>query len=113
VRLAGLFTLAFSASFITIMLQVEPYKSKEKALAKNTHRALKVVKQLARGGPMVYFLGNVHFFTRGLRIVIGSWRWIESASCRRNEVGMEEIMVRSTKMNIPTVMTRFELTMLN
>jgi uncharacterized protein YegP (UPF0339 family) len=96
--LAGLFTLAFSAAFIEIMLQVEPYKTKERALAKNTHRAVKVVKQLAKGGPMSFFLSYVQPFTRGLRIFVGSWRWIESASCRRDEVGMEELMVSANSL---------------
>ena len=75
------------------MMNIEPYKSKEKAMMKNSHHALKVVKQLARGGPMSYFLGYVQPFTRLVRLVVGSWRWIESASCRRSEVGMEEMMV--------------------
>jgi hypothetical protein len=108
VRLAGLFTLAFSAGFIEMMLRIEPYKTKERALAKNTHHALKAVKQLAKGGPMKFFLSFVQPFTRALRIVVGSWRWIESAACRRGEIGVEELMVskqswETFKLSLPTL----------
>ena len=75
------------------MTRVQPYKNKKLAIAKNSARALKVVKQLARGGPMKMFLNHVHPFTRALRILVGAWRWIESAQCRRGEVGVEEALV--------------------
>jgi hypothetical protein len=94
VRLAGLFTLAFSAVFLTKMLRIVPSKHKLKAIEKNSYHALRVVKQLGRGGPMKYFLKHVHPFTRSIRILVAVWRWIESAQCRRGEVGTEEAMVR-------------------
>ena len=75
------------------MESVEPYRRKRKANAKNTERALRLVKKLGRGGPMRWFLQTVQPFTRTLRIVVGSWRWIEAAQCRRLEVGVEEFMV--------------------
>ena len=40
------------------------------------------------------FLGRCHPFTRAIRVVVASWRWIESAKCRRLEVGVEEAMVQ-------------------
>lgn len=76
------------------MLRIEPYKNKLAANEKNSDRALNVVKKLARGGSMHYFLNYVQPFTRAVRILVGSWRWIESAQCRRGEVGAEEAMVR-------------------
>lgn len=92
-RLAGLFTVAFTAVLIEKMLQVEPYKNKHSAIAKNSHRALKVVKELGRGGPMRFFLKYVQPFTRSVRLLVAIWRWVESAQCRRGEVGSEEAMV--------------------
>jgi hypothetical protein len=96
VRLAGLFTLAASAVFIDKMLRVEPYKNREAAIAQNTHRAVKVVKKLGQGGAMHAFLNYVQPFTRSVRILVATWRWTESAQCRRDEVGAEEFMVRAT-----------------
>ena len=93
VRLAGLWTLAITLEFLAKMESVEPYRRKRKANAKNTERALRLVKKLGRGGPMRWFLQTVQPFTRTLRIVVGSWRWIEAAQCRRLEVGVEEFMV--------------------
>ena len=93
VRIAGLFTLAFTLDFLDSMYRVEPFKKHRRANMKNTHRAYKIVKKLGRGGPMSFFLNKVHIFTRTLRIVVAAWRWIESAQCRRGEVGVEEAMV--------------------
>ena len=42
---------------------------------------------------MRVFLKTVKPFTRGMRITVGVWRWIEAAPCRRGEVGVEEFMV--------------------
>jgi hypothetical protein len=39
------------------------------------------------------FLGRCQIFTRSLRLLIATWRWIESAKVRRLEVGVEEAMV--------------------
>ena len=95
VRLAGLWTLAITIECIARMESIAPYKKHHKADAKNTHRALKVVKQLGRGGPMRWFLNTVQPFTRTLRILVAAWRWVEAAQCRRLEVGVEEAMVRT------------------
>ena len=37
------------------------------------------------------FLKDVQPFTRTIRIVVATWRWIEAAPCRRLEVGVEEL----------------------
>ena len=37
------------------------------------------------------FLKDVQPFTRAIRIVVATWRWIEAAPCRRLEVGVEEL----------------------
>lgn len=95
-RLAGLWTLAVTAIFMAKMVRVVPgpFKHhKHKLMHKNAHRAIKVVKKLGQGGPMKYFLKFVHPFTRTLRILVGAWRWVEAAQCRRGEVGTEEAMV--------------------
>jgi hypothetical protein len=94
VRLAGLFTLATTLEFVQKMERVVPYVKKKKAAAKNTGRALSVIKKLGRGGPMSWFLNTVHIFTRTIRLVVATWRWIEAAQCRRLEVGVEEALVR-------------------
>jgi hypothetical protein len=64
-------------------------------MAKNTKHAVKAAKHLGQGGPMKWFLNYVHPFTRTLRLVVACWRWIESAQCRRGEVGTEEAFVSS------------------
>ena len=72
------------------MVQVTPgpFKHHElRYMEKNAHRAYKIVKELGQGGPMKYFLNFIHPVTRSLRIIVGAWRWIESAQCRRGEVG--------------------------
>ena len=103
VRLAGLWTLAITIEFLAKMQEVEPYKHRNHANAKNTDRAIRIVKKLGRGGPMRWFLQTVQPFTRTLRILVGSWRWIEAAQCRRLEVGVEEAMVRNVYMYCPLV----------
>ena len=59
---------------------------------KGPKKAMKLVKHLSQGGPMKYFLGNVKIFTRTVRIVTATWRWIEAPESRRFEVGVEEFM---------------------
>jgi hypothetical protein len=93
VRLAGLFTLAFTVVYLEKMLRITPVHRRGAALAKTTHGAARIVKKLGQGGPMKYFLNYVQPFTRALRLLVGSWRWVESAQCRRDEVGTEEAMV--------------------
>ena len=41
---------------------------------------------------MKLFLNTVQPFTRSVRLLTGTWRWIEASPSRRIEVGMEEIM---------------------
>ena len=115
VRLAGLWTLAATAIFMAKMVQVTPgpFKHHElRYMEKNAHRAYKIVKELGQGGPMKYFLNFIHPVTRSLRIIVGAWRWIESAQCRRGEVGTEEAMVRvrrrKTKLLQPFSFTCYE-----
>lgn len=96
-RLAGLWTLAVTGIFMAKMVRVTPgpfkHKKAQKLMEKNAHWAIRVVKKLGQGGPMKYFLKFVHPFTRTLRILVGAWRWVEAAQCRRGEVGIEEAMV--------------------
>lgn len=96
-RLAGLWTLAITIDFLAKMNSVDPYKNpahhKHRANVKNSNKALRIVKKLGRGGEMRWFLKTVQPFTRCLRIIVGAWRWIEAAQCRRLEVGVEEFMV--------------------
>jgi hypothetical protein len=94
VRLAGLFTLAFTLEFLDSMQSIDPFEKNRKANRRNTKAASKIVKHLGQGGPMSFFLDYVSLFTRTLRIIVACWRWIESAQCRRGEVGVEETMVR-------------------
>jgi hypothetical protein len=101
VRLAGLFTLAFTLEFLDRMQSIDPYvvatRHSRNANAKNTRAATKIIKKLGQGGPMSFFLDYVTIFTRTLRAIVACWRWIESAQCRRREVGVEETMVRTMK----------------
>jgi hypothetical protein len=87
VRLGGLDTQARDPIFWAKMVTLNPLRYK--SLRKMT----KIVKRLGQGGPMRFFLGRVHPFTRSLRILVAAWRWVESAQCRRLEVGVEETMV--------------------
>lgn len=52
---------------------------------------------------MRWFLQRCHPFTRSLRILVGAWRWVESAQCRRLEIGVEETMVRLVSHKIVLV----------
>mmetsp|Transcript_18891 Transcript_18891/g.27399 ORF Transcript_18891/g.27399 Transcript_18891/m.27399 type:complete len:903 (+) Transcript_18891:110-2818(+) len=52
---------------------------------------LKLVKYLGRGGVMSSFLKSVQPFTRCVRILVATWRWVEAAPCRRWQVGVEEM----------------------
>lgn len=93
VRLAGLWTMAIAVEYLAKMERIEPFKKHHKANWKNTHKALKSVKHLGRGGPMRWFLKTVQPFTRTIRILVAVWRWVEAAQCRRLEIGVEEAMV--------------------
>ena len=100
VRLAGLWTLAVTAYFMAKMVRVTPgpfHRHSHHFMKKNAYKAMRIVKKLGQGGPMKYFLNFVHPITRTLRILVGSWRWVEAAQCRRGEVGTEEAMVRVLK----------------
>ncbi|CAB9529687.1 unknown protein (Partial), partial [Seminavis robusta] len=68
-----------------INITVDPLK-----MAKNTKKAVKIVKKLGQGGPMRFFLKYVKPFTRTLRLFVAGWRWAEASQCRRGEVGTEE-----------------------
>ena len=90
VRLAGLYFVAglnWSAAIDKrySLTGVDLYRNKGGKFA------LKLVKLLGHGGPMRGFLKDVQPFTRTIRIVVATWRWIEAAPCRRLEVGMEEL----------------------
>jgi len=90
VRLAGLyFTVGLNWSMAIdkkySLTGVDLYRNKGGKFA------LKLVKLLGHGGPMRGFLKDVQPFTRTVRIVVATWRWIEAAPCRRLEVGVEEL----------------------
>ena len=92
--------MAVTAIFMAKMIRVTPgpFKShQQRNMEKNAHRAYKIVKELGQGGPMKYFLNVVQPFTRSVRILMATWRWIEAAQCRRGEVGAEEAMVRKKR----------------
>jgi hypothetical protein len=91
VRLAGLWTLAVTSTYIQKLSAIDVTR----AASKNTQRALRLVKKLGRGGDLSAFLNAVQPLTRSLRIVVAVWRWMEAAQCRRLEVGVEEAMVGS------------------
>jgi hypothetical protein len=91
VRLAGLWTLAVTSTYIQKLAAIDVTH----AASKNTRRALRLVKRLGRGGDLRGFLNAVQPLTRSLRIVVAAWRWMEAAQCRRMEVGVEEAMVRA------------------
>lgn len=84
VRLAGLFCFALIDINWYKMCHLNLYK------AKGITKGYKLVKKLGQGGVTRPFLKGVKIFTRALRILVGSWRYVESAQCRRLEVGVEE-----------------------
>jgi hypothetical protein len=88
VRLGGLDTHARDPIVWAKMVSINPLRFK------SLRKMYKLVKRLGQGGPMRWFLDRVHPFTRTLRILVGAWRWVESAQCRRLEIGVEETMVR-------------------
>jgi len=90
VRLAGLYYTAGLNWSVAVdkkysLTGVDLYRNKGGKFA------LKLVKLLGHGGPMRGFLKAMQPFTRTVRIVVGTWRWIEAAPCRRMEVGVEEL----------------------
>lgn len=87
VRIGGLDTLARDPIFWAKMVSINPLRYK------SLKKMSKLVQRLGQGGPMRFFLRRVHPFTRSIRILVAAWRWIESAPCRRLEVGLEETMV--------------------
>lgn len=89
VRLGGLDTRARDPLVWAKMVSINPLRFK------SLKKMYKLVKRLGQGGPMRWFLKRCHPFTRTLRILVGAWRWVESAQCRRLEIGVEETMVCS------------------
>jgi len=87
VRLAGLDTHARDPIVWAKMTSINPLRFK------SLKKMYKLIKRLGQGGPMRWFLKRCHPFTRSLRILVGAWRWVESAQVRRLEVGVEETMV--------------------
>ena len=87
VRLAGLDTLARDPIVWAKMVSINPLRFKK------LKKMYKIIKRLGQGGPMRSFLSRCHPFTRSLRILVGAWRWVESAQCRRLEIGVEETFV--------------------
>lgn len=59
---------------------------------KTIKKLFKFAKKLGQGGELRIFLKTVKPFTRGMRLLVGAWRWFEAAPCRRDEVGLEEAM---------------------
>lgn len=86
VRLGGMWTYATEESNWERITTLNILKKK------GPGKALKVIKRLGQGGEMRFFLDRVKHFTRFVRIVVGVWRWLEAAPCRRTEVGVEEFM---------------------
>ncbi|KAL7543313.1 hypothetical protein ACHAXR_012622 [Thalassiosira sp. AJA248-18] len=86
VRLAGLYCLSYDPAVAPSILVLDPAKRK------TMKKLLKFSKHLGQGGPVREFIKTVKPFTRGMRILVGGWRWFEAAPCRRGEVGVEEAM---------------------
>mmetsp|Transcript_1008 Transcript_1008/g.2335 ORF Transcript_1008/g.2335 Transcript_1008/m.2335 type:complete len:672 (-) Transcript_1008:914-2929(-) len=86
VRLGGLYVYSFDPMVAPIILILDPEKHK------TIKKLCKFAKTLGQGGPMRDFVKTVKPFTRSMRIVVGGWRWVEAAPCRRGEVGVEEFM---------------------
>jgi len=87
VRLSGLYVYSYAPpSMVQSILVLDPTKYK------TMKKLLKYSKRLGQGGPVRDFLNAVQPFTRGMRILVGSWRWFEASPCRRWEVGVEEFM---------------------
>lgn len=90
VRLGGLYVYSFDSTAAPAVLLLDPEKRK------SIKKLVKFAKMLGQGGDqMRIFLKTVKPFTRTMRIIVGGWRWVEAAPCRRGEVGLEEFMVRS------------------
>jgi hypothetical protein len=85
VRLAGLDGLAREVWVdMTLVIPKGP---------KNGRHFRKFAKRLGGGGIMHDFLDRCQPVTRSIRLLVATWRWIESAKVRRLEVGVEESMV--------------------
>ena len=76
VRLGGLDTHAHDPIVWAKMVSINPLRFK------SLKKMYKLVKRLGQGGPMRWFLQRCHPFTRSLRILVGAWRWVESAQVR-------------------------------
>ncbi|KAL3795879.1 hypothetical protein HJC23_002150 [Cyclotella cryptica] len=87
VRLGGLYVYSFDSTAAPAVLLLDPEKHK------TIKKLVKFAKMLGQGGDeMRIFLKTVKPFTRTMRILVGGWRWVEAAPCRRGEVGLEEFM---------------------
>jgi hypothetical protein len=86
VRLGGLYVYSFDPTVAPTILLLDPEKRK------TIKKLFKFAKNLGQGGQLRIFVMTVKPFTRSMRILVGAWRWFEAAPCRRDEVGVEEIM---------------------
>jgi hypothetical protein len=86
VRLAGLYVYSIDPTVVPGILLLDPERQK------TVIKLLKFSKRLGQGGPVRAFVESVKPFTRGMRMLVGSWRWCEASPCRRGEVGLEELM---------------------
>lgn len=89
VRLAGLYYTT-KLNWSEAVTKQASLTGLDLARRKGPRWGLKLVKLLGHGGPMRGFLKTVQPFTRTVRIVVATWRWIEAAPCRRLAVGVEE-----------------------
>ena len=80
-----MYVLAIDPSVVSVLL-LDPTKRK------SMKKLFKFAKKLGQGGSLRTFVKTVKPFTRGLRVLVGGWRWYEAAPCRRDEVGVEEAM---------------------
>lgn len=87
VRLGGLETYAVLNWIDMTLLSATSRKAMK--------HAFKYAKRMGQAGVMRHFLKVCHPFTRSVRILVAAWRWVESAPCRRLEVGVEETLVSS------------------
>jgi len=90
VRLGGMETYAADPIIWSQLTTVDIMRRK------GFKQAFKLGKRMGQGGGMRAFLQICQPFTRTIRIVVATWRWIEAAKPRRLEVGVEEAMVSFT-----------------
>lgn len=76
-----------NSHILSEMLKITPLKMK------SLDKMPKIIKHLGQGGATRDFLEACRPFTNFLRILVGGWRYVEAAPCRRLEVGVEETMV--------------------